>query len=286
MNPGDVALVTFNAVPRHQESLKYARLGAIGVAATRAFAARHGHHFYGTMPDVGDRPACWAKIPALRAALRHHRWAIWVDADAVALHPASVLPLLDTDADLVCERPDSFFRWLGLDPALGRAAQPVQSAVFALRASPWTMQLLDAAWDRTEFITPPTRWNGIGEQEAINAVLKRRPAADRDRMQYVQGLQAPPALAAADTRFVHFYGDRAHPILPATVCAAVLDRFADAVEAGDGHAMPLALVHWSAIQRVTAGAEAGADARRSPACFGYDRAMLVRAAAPWMRRAG
>ncbi|WP_029031723.1 hypothetical protein [Salinarimonas rosea] len=282
MSRARIAIVTGNAPPEDSAGLKYTRLGPIGIAAARAYATRHGYGFSGTLPDVGVRPACWAKIPALLAALESHDWAVWVDSDAVALAPARDLaPLLATDADIVAQDPDAFFADLGLDPVLGRASQPLHTCVFALCAGGFARDLLAAAWEETQFVKPAAPWNGIGEQEAINAVLKRRPPAP-GRIRYVGDLQAPPRLASPTTRFVHFYGDRAAPLVPEATAARVLDAFEDAVRAGRGRAMDLGLVHLCAIQRSAPG---GPIDRGGPERFGYDAAALRAAARAFLAEA-
>ncbi|MGP9819077.1 hypothetical protein ACTZWW_03590 [Salinarimonas sp. NSM] len=282
MNGARVAIVTGNVVPADAAGLKYARLGPIGVAAARAYAARQGYAFRDTLPDVRPRPACWAKIPALLAALETHEWAVWVDADAVALAPARDLAdVLDGDADVVAQDPDAFFADLGLDPALGRASQPLHTCVFALRAGTYARALLRDAWAMTQFVKPAIPWNGVGEQEAINAILKRRPP-EPGRIRWVADLQAPPRLAGAPTRFVHFYGDRATPLVPEAVAARVLDAFAAAVAAGRGRDCDLGLVHLCAIQKSAPG---GPIDRGGPERFGYDPDALLAAARPFMAEA-
>lgn len=124
-------------------------------------------------------------------------------------------------------------------------------------------------------VKPREPWNGIGEQEALNAVLKRRSGEDRARLSYVTGLQAPPALASADTRFVHFYGDRAASLLAAGICERVLDEYRDALANAREPGRPLELVHWCAIQARVAS---DAHPRRGPGAFGYDPAALAAAA--------
>jgi len=264
-------MVTFNRLPIRPASLKYTHLAPIGLAAARSYAARHGYAFYDDAPSVGDRPACWGKLLALKAALERHQWAFWVDADAVAQHERRrVLDGIPATGDLVCEDPGTFLRWLGLDPATGRRLQPVHSAVFGLRRGRWWCDLLAAAWDRREWIAPGEPWNGLGEQEAINAVLKRAPGLVA-ALRYVDGLQAPPALVTPATRFVHFYGDRAAPRWGEAESRGVLAHYAQEVAAGLPSSQPLALVHWCAIQASTA---ADARARGGPEQFGYDAAML------------
>jgi len=267
----DIAIVTFNQPPRQPASLKYTDLAPIGIAAARRYADRHGYAFYDDPPDLADRPACWGKLVALAAALERHAWAFWVDADAVAQPgAASLAPLIPARGDLVCEDPAHFLCWLGLEADAGRRLQPVHSAVFGLRRGAWSQRLLASAWSRREWITSAEPWNGIGEQEAINAVLKRTPA-HASALHYVGGLQAPPALANQTTRFVHFYGDRARPRWPQDASRAVLARYAQAMVDGAPEAAPLPLVHWCAIQATSA---TGLPDRGPPERFGYASVML------------
>ena len=272
MTVAELAVVTFNQPPARPASLKYTHLAPVGIAALRRYAARHGYAVYDTAPPPDDRPACWGKITALASALERHAWAFWVDADAVVQPDAAPLaPLIPERGDLLCEDPASFLGWLGLDRETARRLQPVHTAVFGLRRSPWTHDLLAAAWARREWISKSIPWNGIGEQEAINAVLKRAPELAAG-VRYVSDLQAPPALATRATRFVHFYGDRARPRWSEAASRRVLARYADDVAAGRASRQPLPLVHWSAIQ-ATAASDAAPD-RGGPEKFGYDAAML------------
>jgi hypothetical protein len=219
--------------------------------AARAYSRRHGYAFYDDVPPLSGRPACWSKLTVLAKALERHEWVFWVDADAVAQPGATALePLIPASGDLVCEDPATFLAWLGLDPATGRKLQPVHTAVFGLRRSVWSQNLIAAAWARDEWISTAEPWNGVGEQEAINAVLKRAPALTL-RLRYVTGLQAPPALIGPETRFVHFYADRAQARWPRGACEAVLAHYADMIAAQGSAAVampPLMLVHWCAIQ--------------------------------------
>ena len=168
---------------------------------------------------------------ALLAALETHEWAVWVDSDAVALAPERDLaPLIDTDAEIVAQDPDAFFADLGLEVVAADIGARVEQALW--------VDWLGLEWDgdvATLTVDRPDRMNSLNVDtlDAIEEALKRRPP-EPGRIRYVGDLQAPPRLADRATRFVHFYGDRAAPLLPEAEAARVLDAFADAVRAGRG----------------------------------------------------
>jgi hypothetical protein len=244
----DVALITFNVVPKRNETLKYSHLGQLGVANHRDYCRRHGYTFIDDVAIASDRPACWAKIPAILSAFANHGWVVCADSDTFILDFSRPLPTSRNAAhDMVVQSPRRWFQFMGLDPALGLQIQPVHTGVFAMRASAWSRSLLEQAYSREQFITPSEIWNGVGEQEAINAVLEAHPEYLAN-IGYVDDLQAPPQLYRGDTTFVHFYGNHAAYRYDAGACKAVIASFEQTL-AGDAPVpQDLAAVHWCAIQ--------------------------------------
>ena len=54
----------------------------------RIYCDRHGYCFIADVPIARDRPSCWAKIPALLAALESHPWVLWADSDTLVFNQA------------------------------------------------------------------------------------------------------------------------------------------------------------------------------------------------------
>ncbi|GEM_PF-1612211 len=250
----DLAVVTFNLVPEHNPTAKYERLGRMGLVNRRLWCARHGWPLYGAARVDPGRPACWAKFDAIAAALDRHAWVLWADADALVADPArSGAEFCVDGADIVTQCFDRVADWLGVAPEVIRRRQPINTGVILLRSTPWIRELFARARLRTEFALPPGTgpnavWDGIGDQEALIAVLAEDPGAEA-RIRRVPDLQAHPALLA-DSRalFVHFWGNHGAHRIPAATCEAVLARWERAVAAGGALPSDLALFHWCAIQ--------------------------------------
>lgn len=255
--PGDIALVSFNRVPEVNPSCKYERLGPMALANQRRYAERHGYGFFGSVlpaADAADIPACWHKLPAILQALQSHSWVLWADSDALVLNPALGLEdLCDPLFDLVVQRPRAYFERIGQDPDAGLAAMPINSGVFMVQATSWSRQLLEDAFALRPAASLDRFWNGIGEQEALIKMLKRKPA-DFARIRYVDGLQSHPALHQPGNRFVHFYGNQASHLISAGECEEVLQRWERALAGCEALPIDLARFHWCCIQNKVADA--------------------------------
>lgn len=263
MTASRIAVITFNAVPPVNRTAKYDRLGCMALENRRRFCARHGYTLVDTVSIAPDRPACWAKIPAIIEAFGSHEWVLWADSDALASPDAEGLePLLDSTHDLISQANDRFYAFLGVSVAEGNARMPINTGVFLIRATDWSRDFLRRAYARTEFISRGAIWNGIGEQEAMIAELQRR-QVDLARIKYVEDLQASPRFYRPATRFIHFYGNHARPRVPPAECAEVLDRWERAVLSGDRLPGDLARFHWCCIQnRNPTDPALGGDLRR------------------------
>src|SRR3954469_14820769 len=134
-----IAFITYNAVPAHNPTFKYERLGPLAVDNHRRYCERHGYRFISDVPVAADRPACWAKLPAMLDALEHHRWVLWADSDALIFEPSRRLEdLCDPAFDLIATSHDEFFRLRGIPRAEGLARMPINTGVFLLQATPWS----------------------------------------------------------------------------------------------------------------------------------------------------
>ncbi|HTW82919.1 MAG TPA: hypothetical protein VMD91_02485 [Candidatus Sulfotelmatobacter sp.] len=249
------AVITFNDVPAHNPTFKYEVLGRLAIENRRRYCARHGYDFIETVPVAPDRPACWAKLPALLAALESYPWVLWADSDALIFAPERRLePLCDPAYDLIVQSHEAYFRFLGVPLATGLARMPINTGVFLIRSSPWSRAFLARAYEQTQFVSHGELWDGIGEQEAMTALLQREPA-DLRRIGYVDGLQNHPRFYRPGDLFVHFYGNYAQHRLPLEACAEVFVRWGAAVHCERPLPDDRARFHWCCIQNKVAGAE-------------------------------
>jgi hypothetical protein len=250
--PSDVAIITFNAVPVVNLTLKYEALGRMAIENRRRYCERHGYRFICEVPVARDRPACWAKIPALLAALETHPWAIWADSDTLVFaQERRIDEMCDPDYDLIVQSHEEFFGFLGIPLAAGLDRMPINTGVFIIRASAWSRDFLKRAYEETQFVSGGEVWDGIGEQEAMTALLRRTPT-DRRRIKYVGGLQNHPRFYRPGDLFVHFYGNHGKHRISLGECEEVIDRWAEAVRRSTSMPPDRARFHWCCIQNKNA----------------------------------
>jgi galactosyl transferase GMA12/MNN10 family len=243
-----IAVITLNAIPAVNHTFKYDRLGQMAIANRRHYCRRHGYTFVGEGPIPDDRPACWAKIPAILRAFDTHRWVLWADSDTLVMDPSRLLePFCDSGYDLVVQSHEEYFRVVGVPLAQGLDRMPINTGVFLIQATDWSRQFLERAYRQEQFVSRGEVWNGIGEQEAMIAVLREHPE-DRRRIKYVEHLQNHPKFHRPGDLFVHFYGNHARHRLPPDAVEEVLQRWEQACT--DGEALPgdLTRFHWCCIQ--------------------------------------
>lgn len=248
-----IAMITFNDVPTINTSLKYEVLGVLAVENHRQYCLRHGYDFISEVPIARDRPACWAKIPAILAAFEDHEWVLWADSDTLIFDQRPLDRFLGTAHDMIVQSHDAFFRLIGVPIERGMARMPINTGVFLMRRSAWSRDFLERAYAQTGFVSHGAVWDGIGEQEAMIAVLNETPS-DRARIGHVDGLQNHPLLYRPGDMFVHFYGNHARHRIPSDQSAEIVSRWQDAVM--HDHALPhdIARFHWCCIQNASADA--------------------------------
>jgi galactosyl transferase GMA12/MNN10 family len=246
--PDDIAVITFNDVPQVNLTFKYEVLGRMAIDNRRRYCERHGYRFICEAPIVRDRPACWAKIPTLLAALETHPWAMWADSDTLVFaQEQRIDEMCDPDYDLIVQSHEEFFRFIGMPHAAGLNRMPINTGVFLIRASAWSRDFLERAYEETQFVSRCEVWDGIGEQEAMIALLRRAPG-DRRRIKYVNGLQNHPRFYRPGDLFVHFYGNHARHRIPLAECHEIIGRWDEALR-GSGPLPPdRARFHWCCIQ--------------------------------------
>lgn len=243
-----LAVVTFNDIPTLNPTQKYEVLGRMAIEDRRRYCARHGYDFIGESPIDRTRPACWAKIPAILGALANHDWVLWADSDVlVNAARRAIEPLCDPAYDLIVQSHERYYRAVGLPVAEATRQMPLNTGVFLIRASEWSCDFLRRAYCETKFVTHGPVWDGIGEQEAMIALLDRAPG-DLRRIKYVEDLQAPPRFLTPDTLFVHFYGNRARHHIPLQQCDEVFSRWQRALDRGGPLPADPARFHWCCIQ--------------------------------------
>lgn len=268
----DMAVVSFNAAPGQHPTWKYGRLGAMAMENHRRYSERHGYTFYDAGPPDDDRPACWGKIPAILSALERHRWVLWADSDTLAAHDAPGLETLcHPECDVVSQCPIRFVGPIQRHETLSFHSASVNTGVFLIQATESARDLLHRTFDQRQFVSKGSIWNGIGDQEAMTAVLLADEQS-RYRVRHVDHLQRHPRAHCEGNRFLHFYGDLARHEVPLPTAQAVIARWEHAVH----HDLPLpmdrSLFHWCCIQNTSA--EASFD-RGGPERFLYDPRSLT-----------
>ncbi|MGE0143689.1 MAG: hypothetical protein AB7I19_11210 [Planctomycetota bacterium] len=263
----EVAVVSLNVAPDSHPTLKYARLGPMAMASHRRFCSRHGYAFYDAGPPATDRHPCWGKIPAILKVLERHRWVLWADSDAIAAEDAPNLEsLCDPDCDIVTQCPRRFVSDLNPAGNVRFNTAPVNTGVFLTQATPNSIDLLRRTFAETQFVTKGAIWNGIGDQEAMAAVLLGEQGS-RYRVRQVDLLQRHPGAHCAGNRFLHFYGDRARHHVSSSIVESVLARWEAAIALGLPLPADRGLFHWCCIQNKSAEA---AFHRGDPERFLYD----------------
>ncbi|MEJ8847860.1 hypothetical protein [Variovorax rhizosphaerae] len=250
----DVAVATFNVVPAQNLTAKYDRLGEMGLVNRRMWCRRHGYPLVDSAPLPGGRPACWGKLALLAQTLGRHEWVLWADSDALVLElDLGIERFCDGDFDLVTQSMDGVHAAAGVPIEMGRARWPVNTGVFLLRSSDWTLDLLRRADAKTHLVQAPARgpwdiWDGIGDQEALIEALQERPD-DLRRVSVVDGLQAHPRLyRPGRDLFVHFWGNHAAHRIPPAEAERTLDMWELAVQRGGPFPADLPTFHWACIQ--------------------------------------
>lgn len=243
-----IAVVTFNQVPAVNLTFKYEVLGRMAIENHRSYCDRHGYRFIDKVPIASDRPACWAKIPALLDALETHAWALWSDSDTLILAPERPIETFcDPDYDLIVQSHEEFFDFIGMPREEGLRRMPINSGVFLARSTTWCRDFLRRAYEATEFVSNGEVWDGVGEQEAMIALLKRNPG-DLARIKCVTGLQNHPRFYRPGDVFVHFYGNYAKHRIPLTECDEVFGRWEAALRHRQPFPADRARFHWCCIQ--------------------------------------
>ena len=110
-HPDDLAVVTFNHIPSTNHTFKYERLGRMALENRHLYCERQGYRLISDVPATPDRPACWAKIPALLRALETHSWVLWADSDALIFNRSYRLEqFCDPEYELVVQSHEEFYR--------------------------------------------------------------------------------------------------------------------------------------------------------------------------------
>lgn len=247
-----LAIITFNDVPTVNHTFKYDVLGRMAIENRRRYCARHGYDFISDVPIARDRPACWAKIPAILNAFRTHDWVLWADSDALVVNQSRAIEALcDPAYDLIVQTHDPYYQLLGIPVAEGRRRMPINTGVFLIRASAWAEDFLRRAYARTEFVSHGAIWDGIGEQEAMIALLHERPG-DQRRIKQIDLLQCPPKFYRPGYLFMHFYGNHARHRIPLDQAEAVLAAWDRALRLSEPMSQDFARFHWCCIQNKSA----------------------------------
>jgi hypothetical protein len=245
-----LAVITFNDIPAINYTFKYNRLGRMALKNRRLYCERHGYRFIDDVPVARDRPSCWAKIPAILKAFETNPWVLWADSDALVFdHSRPVDQLCDPEFDMVVQSHENFYRHLGIPLAQGLDRMPINTGVFLMRASAWSYEFLQRAYEQRQFIFRDEVWNGIGEQEAMIWLLRQNPS-DRAPIKYVEHLQNHPKFHQKSDLFIHFYGNHAHYHIPLPQCEEIFVRWEAANRAATAFPADIARFHWCCIQNI------------------------------------
>jgi hypothetical protein len=247
-----IAVVTLNQIPPNPTTFKYDVLGELSLLNHRLYCDRHGYAFIESGEFDSSRPVCWSKLPAILAAMKEYEWVLWADSDTLVLDPDVQLErFCDSNCDLVVQYQEHWWELIGVED--GTARSPMNSGVFLIRSSPWSLGFLREAYAQTQFVTAGETWDGIGEQEAMNHLFRTKPEY-REHIKYVHGLQTSPKLFTPGDFIVHFYGNHSRLHVPMEECAEVLRGWRRAIEAGWPLPDDLMRFHWCCIQNKSATA--------------------------------
>lgn len=247
--PARLAVVTFNEVPDSPLTFKYDVLGTLSLRNHRQYCEAHGYTFISESAIDRSRPVCWSKLSAVYEALQTHEWVLWADSDTLIFDMAARLEdFCDSRYDLVVQEQEHWWKLIGLEKGTERF--PINSGVFLIKSSKWSLKFLAASYAETRFVTNGPVWDGVGDQEAMNAVIRANPDY-RQRIKYVPGLQTSPKLFRGDALMVHFYGNHGRHRIPLEDSEAALDRWKASLDHGS---LPndLARFHWCCIQNKNA----------------------------------
>jgi hypothetical protein len=215
------------------------------------------------VPIARDRPSCWAKIPAILNAFQTHDWVLWADSDTLVVdNSGKIETFCDPAYDLIVQTHDRYYQLLGIPEAEGLRRMPINTGVFLIRASPWAHDFLRKAYQRTEFVSHNAVWDGIGEQEAMIALLHGTPR-DRQRIKHVDFLQNPPKFYRPGYMFMHFYDNHARHRIPLAETQATIAAWDRALRHSEPLPQDFARFHWCCIQNKSAeGLISGGDLPR------------------------
>ncbi|WP_334020688.1 hypothetical protein [Alteromonas sp. S015] len=242
------AVITFNDIPAQNHMFKYERLGQMALENRRLYCNRHGYTFISEVEIARDRPACWAKIPAILKAFEKHDWVLWADSDTLIFdHSRRIEDFFNAKFDLIVQSHDHYYELMGLDPTVGYEMMPINTGVFLIRNTTWSKWLLAEAYKQQQFICYNKIWNGIGEQEAMIAVLQQHPDGLK-KVGYVENLQNHPKYYQSGDMFVHFYGSYSRHYIPMDECEKVLTKWENANATGSTFPDDIERFHWCSIQ--------------------------------------
>ena len=150
-----LAVVTFNEVPDSPLTFKYDVLGELSLRNHRQYCEAHGYTFISESPIDRSRPVCWSKLSAVYEALQTHEWVLWADSDTLIFDMAARLEdFCDSRYDLVVQEQEHWWKLIGLEKGTERF--PINSGVFLIKSSPWSLKFLAASYAETRFVTNGT----------------------------------------------------------------------------------------------------------------------------------
>ena len=106
----DIAVITYNVIPKDNYMYKYERLGEMAIINRRLYCKQHSYDFIYEIDIPDDRPVCWAKIPAILEAMDNHDWVLWADSDTLIIERHRKLETFcNPKYDLIVQNLDKFY---------------------------------------------------------------------------------------------------------------------------------------------------------------------------------
>jgi hypothetical protein len=145
-----------------QQEARFAGMEAISAASIankRAYAEMHDYSLVvadGTMIDR-SRPAAWSKMPVLHRFVPQFDWVLFLDMDTLVMNPdVKIENYIDERYDVIISED-----WSG-----------VNTGVFLIRNSTWTMWFLDELWKQKQLVSGNYPFEY--EQRAFHYLLQTR----------------------------------------------------------------------------------------------------------------
>jgi hypothetical protein len=225
----DIAFISFNSIPKVNLSFKYQKLGELALVNHKNYCQQHGYNYISNTEIDRTIPACWSKIKGIIDAFDSFQWVLWADSDTLIANPELKLEnFLDSRKEIISQCPEFYLRNLNLTPEQCLKAMPLNTGVFFIQNTPWSVNLLKKVYEKRPKNYGSEIWDGIGEQEAMIDLLKEMKNGF-NHVFYASNIQSHPKFYNSQTMFIHFYGNHACPRISKSVCESIIERWEESV---------------------------------------------------------